>query len=63
MARIVRDANCGPAQVVTAGYQEPSLVFLIGTDTGMVDGTDAAEFLRPGGQGWASRSGSGLLVP
>ena len=22
---------------------------LIGTDTGMVDGTDAAEFLRPGG--------------
>ena len=49
MARIVRDANCGPAQVVTAGYQEPSLVFLIGTDTGMVDGTDAAEFLRPGG--------------
>ena len=49
MARIVRDANCGPAQVVTAGYQEPSLVFLIGTETGMVDGTDAAEFLRPGG--------------
>jgi len=49
MARIVRDANCGRAQVATAGYQEPSLVFLIGTDTSMVDGTDAAEFLRPGG--------------
>jgi 4-amino-4-deoxy-L-arabinose transferase-like glycosyltransferase len=49
MARLVRDANCGPAQVVTAGYQEPSLVFLIGTDVGMVDGIDAAEFLRPGG--------------
>jgi hypothetical protein len=49
LARIVRDADCKPAQVVTAGYQEPSLVFLVGTETGMVDGTDAAEFLRPGG--------------
>jgi 4-amino-4-deoxy-L-arabinose transferase-like glycosyltransferase len=49
LASIVRDADCKPAQVVTAGYQEPSLVFLVGTETGMVDGTDAAEFLRPGG--------------
>jgi 4-amino-4-deoxy-L-arabinose transferase-like glycosyltransferase len=49
LARMVRDADCGPPQVVTAGYQEPSLVFLMGTDTRMVDGTDAAEFLRPGG--------------
>ena len=49
MARIVREANCGPAQVAAAGYQEPSLVFLMGTDMGMVDGIDAAEFLRPGG--------------
>jgi 4-amino-4-deoxy-L-arabinose transferase-like glycosyltransferase len=49
LARIVRDADCKPAQVVTAGYQEPSLVFLLGTETGMVDGTDAAEFLRAGG--------------
>jgi hypothetical protein len=49
LARIVREADCKPAQVVTAGYQEPSLVFLLGTETGMVDGADAAEFLRPGG--------------
>ncbi len=35
--------------VATAGYQEPSLVFLVGTETRMVDGTDAAEFLRAGG--------------
>jgi hypothetical protein len=49
MARLVRDANCGPAQVVTAGFQEPSLIFMVGTETAMVDGTDAAEFLRPGG--------------
>jgi 4-amino-4-deoxy-L-arabinose transferase-like glycosyltransferase len=49
LARIVREADCKPAQIVTAGYQEPSLVFLLGTETGMVDGADAAEFLRPGG--------------
>ena len=49
LARIVREADCKPTQVVTAGYQEPSLVFLLGTETGMVDGADAAEFLRPGG--------------
>ncbi len=49
LARIVRDAGCRPAQVATAGYEEPSLVFLIGTGTKMVDGADAAEFLRPGG--------------
>jgi 4-amino-4-deoxy-L-arabinose transferase-like glycosyltransferase len=49
LASMVRAANCGPAQVASAGYQEPSLVFLIGTQTKMVDGTDAAEFLRAGG--------------
>jgi 4-amino-4-deoxy-L-arabinose transferase-like glycosyltransferase len=49
LVRMVRDADCGPAQVVTAGYQEPSLVFLMGTDIRMSDGADAAEFLRPGG--------------
>jgi 4-amino-4-deoxy-L-arabinose transferase-like glycosyltransferase len=49
LARIVRDAGCRPAQVVTAGYQEPSLVFLVGTGTRIIDGTDAADFLRPGG--------------
>ena len=49
LARILRDADCKPVQVVSAGYQEASLVFLVGTETRMVDGTDAAEFLRPGG--------------
>jgi 4-amino-4-deoxy-L-arabinose transferase-like glycosyltransferase len=49
LARMVRQADCGPPLVATAGYQEPSLVFLMGTETAMVDGTDAAEFLRPGG--------------
>ena len=49
LARIVSEANCKPAMVATAGYQEPSLVFLVGTGLAMVDGADAAEFLRPGG--------------
>jgi len=49
LARIVSEANCKPAMVATAGYQEPSLVFLLGTETAMLDGTDAAEFLRLGG--------------
>jgi 4-amino-4-deoxy-L-arabinose transferase-like glycosyltransferase len=49
LAQILRAANCGPAHIATAGYEEPSLVFLAGTDTAMVDGSDAAEFLRPGG--------------
>jgi hypothetical protein len=31
-----------------AGYQEPSLVFLAGTDTGLTDSVGAAEFLRGG---------------
>jgi 4-amino-4-deoxy-L-arabinose transferase-like glycosyltransferase len=49
LARMVREGGCRPAMVATAGYNEPSLVFLVGTETAMVDGTDAAEFLRQGG--------------
>jgi 4-amino-4-deoxy-L-arabinose transferase-like glycosyltransferase len=49
LARIVNEANCKAALVAAAGYQEPSLVFMLGTETAMVDGTDAAEFLRLGG--------------
>ena len=49
LARIVRDAGCRPPQVAAAGYHEPSLVFLVGTETRLVDGADAAEFLRHGG--------------
>jgi 4-amino-4-deoxy-L-arabinose transferase-like glycosyltransferase len=49
LARMVRQAGCMPALVATAGYDEPSLVFLVGTETAIVDGTDAAEFLRSGG--------------
>ena len=32
----------------TFAYQEPSLVFLLGTETRFTDGVGAAEFLRSG---------------
>jgi hypothetical protein len=34
--------------VASAGYHEPSLVFLAGTRTRLTDGTGAAEILRQG---------------
>jgi 4-amino-4-deoxy-L-arabinose transferase-like glycosyltransferase len=49
VAQALRDAKCDDPHLATAGLQEPSLVFLAGTGTRMVDGTDAAEFLRGGG--------------
>jgi len=48
VARYLRTAGCTPA-VVTAGYHEPSLVFLVGTDTVQSDGSGAADFLLAGG--------------
>jgi 4-amino-4-deoxy-L-arabinose transferase-like glycosyltransferase len=41
--------ECRPPQVAsTFSYQEPSLVFLMGTDTRFTDGPGAADFLRGG---------------
>ncbi|HEX5507804.1 MAG TPA: glycosyl transferase, partial [Pseudolabrys sp.] len=40
--------GCTRPQVASAGYEEPSLVFLLGTDTRLADGAGAAEFLRHG---------------
>ncbi|MGB0499045.1 MAG: ArnT family glycosyltransferase [Rubricella sp.] len=42
---------CAPHPVVSAGYHEPSLVFLAGTDTELVDLDRAAERLATGGPG------------
>jgi 4-amino-4-deoxy-L-arabinose transferase-like glycosyltransferase len=42
-------AGCDDPQVATAGYHEPSLVFLTGTDLRHLDGAEAAEFLKDGG--------------
>ena len=42
-AMIARNAHPGDPPPVLAGYTEPSLVFLLGTDTRLTDGTGAAE--------------------
>ena len=47
LARLLRHAPCKPS-VAAAGFHEPSLVFLAGTDTLMTDGAGAADFLRQG---------------
>jgi 4-amino-4-deoxy-L-arabinose transferase-like glycosyltransferase len=48
ISRYLRGASC-TAEVATAGYHEPSLVFLAGTATQQTDGTGAADFLLGGG--------------
>lgn len=49
LAEATRAAGCPDPAVTTAGYREPSLVFLTRTDLGMTDGAGAAEFLKAGG--------------
>ena len=45
----IRKTDCQPARVVaTDYYEEPSLVFLLGTDTLFTNGARAAEFLSAG---------------
>jgi 4-amino-4-deoxy-L-arabinose transferase-like glycosyltransferase len=48
LARILRDSGCSHPEAAAVGYQEPSLVFLAGTDTRLTDSVGAAEFLRGG---------------
>ncbi|MGA7490003.1 MAG: glycosyltransferase family 39 protein [Xanthobacteraceae bacterium] len=48
LARILRESGCGAPSVAAVGYQEPSLVFLAGTDTRLTDTVGAVEFLRGG---------------
>jgi 4-amino-4-deoxy-L-arabinose transferase-like glycosyltransferase len=48
-AAVTRDAQCPQPQVASAGFEEPSLVFLVGTKTELVDGDGAARFLAEGG--------------
>jgi 4-amino-4-deoxy-L-arabinose transferase-like glycosyltransferase len=49
IAEEVRSSGCEKPHVVsTFAYQEPSLVFLLGTDMRFTDGVGAAEFLRAG---------------
>jgi 4-amino-4-deoxy-L-arabinose transferase-like glycosyltransferase len=49
IATDVRATGCEQVHVAATGYyQEPSLVFLLGTDTRFTSGAGAAEFLREG---------------
>lgn len=47
--RYMRNVDCPAPQSASAGFHEPSLVLLVGTDTQLTDGAGAAEFLRHGG--------------
>ncbi|AZO77600.1 MULTISPECIES: glycosyltransferase family 39 protein [unclassified Bosea (in: a-proteobacteria)] len=50
LAEAVQAVTCQNPQVMTVGYREPSLVFLVGTDLRMgADGSVAATFLREPG--------------
>jgi 4-amino-4-deoxy-L-arabinose transferase-like glycosyltransferase len=48
LADLQREAGCLNPVSASAGFQEPSLVFLAGTQTQLVDGAQAADFLRQG---------------
>jgi 4-amino-4-deoxy-L-arabinose transferase-like glycosyltransferase len=48
IARAVQNTNCETPLVAAAGFHEPSLVFLAGTETLLTDGTGAADFLLKG---------------
>ena len=49
LAEILREAPCPDPLAASAGYEEPSLVFLAGTKTHLTDAAGAADFLLPGG--------------
>ena len=46
--KYARPTASDPHVASTFAYQEPSLVFLLGTDTRFTDGAGAADFLRSG---------------
>jgi 4-amino-4-deoxy-L-arabinose transferase-like glycosyltransferase len=48
LARILRGSGCANPVAAAVGYEEPSLVFLAGTQTRLTDTAGAAEFLRGG---------------
>jgi len=49
LARLMRLAPCEDPRLASAGFHEPSLVFVTRTDTLLTNGKGAAEFLRQGG--------------
>jgi 4-amino-4-deoxy-L-arabinose transferase-like glycosyltransferase len=48
IARVLRNVVCVGPKAASAGYHEPSLVFMTGTSTLLTDGSGAADFLGHG---------------
>ncbi|MGN6463024.1 MAG: ArnT family glycosyltransferase [Pseudolabrys sp.] len=48
VANVLRTSSCEQREVVAAGYQEPSLVFLVGSSLRFTDANGAADFLLGG---------------
>lgn len=48
LARTLRNVQCVGPKAASAGFHEPSLVFMAGTDTLLTDGSGAADFLGQG---------------
>jgi len=48
LARVLHDSGCRHPIAASTAFQEPSLVFLAGTDTRFTDADGAADFLRGG---------------
>ena len=46
---MVETAGCTHPIAASVGYDEPSLVFLLGTETKLTDPFGAVDFLKPGG--------------
>jgi hypothetical protein len=47
-AAVARQAACPQPAVASTGFSEPSLVFLVGTRTALLEPADAADFLNGG---------------
>src|SRR5258708_11014838 len=48
LAGVLRESGCTHPVAASAGYGEPSLVFLAATETLVTDASGAADFLRAG---------------
>ncbi len=48
LSATLKETDCKKPLAALAGYHEPSVVFLLGTETRLIDGSSAADFLRQG---------------
>ena len=48
LAQVLHESGCPHPVAASTGYEEPSLVFLAGTNTRFTDADGAADFLRGG---------------